>query len=1038
MENKMTTLIEFLDNNKIYYKPIHYFINDITKGKSQIGEMNNLPKEEVINGKKTFGSKPKYYKKAGEKVLLSTAEFESMKQAYSVYLKHTDNLFCIDIDIPSIQTLDDLMKNKEFQIFKGCSWVKGNTKGIHLYVKVENVPEYTSELNVFKTIKGDFIKRKNNMWERIDKSVIGELKVFQFNEIEHLFLEEVFNPEVKATKEPKEKKLKKVNLLTEEEKKEVKNELKEFEMVELKESDNKLLDLLDRKKRFESTKDWLKMCWIFKSVGFTFKTFDKLCEGLNGYNEKTNKYYWDIQKTSKINVGIIHHLARIDNPEKYAELNAIEFFEPDKEFEFTRISQRYLLPQGIKKIEDKTDILQGNIIKFFEDDELKSFNLKSPYDTGKTQMIKRIIDTFDPKKILWLSYRKTLTNDILGNFETQYNFKDYQNKEFGSDRLIIQLESILKIQNEMIWTEEDLMMYPEYDLVLIDEVESILSHFNSPTFKGKSKECFQFIQNIMINSKKIITLDGDIGNRTYKFIESFGKYINVVNDIKINPRKFIIDEDYSNFKSKIHDDLEKNKKIVVVSMSSNKCDRLKIETEMLFGEDKKILVYTGSSGDETKADFKNVVESWSKCDLLIYSPTCEAGVNFDMEYFDKMYGMFSDLSTTPRAYFQMLARVRKLKCDEIRICDDCFNTYDVNYKRAFFTFEEVKQSMMLLEGVKLETSDVMKNGKMYKTTKLTPYDTNYIYNRTEQLNASKFYWLSYFVKLVMVKGHTIEYLRNKRDKNNENGEKGEVNNLLLIENIEDDEYDILLEKQKKDKATKEDKLKVKKHHLKKVLGLDDLSVEIIENNLDQNSVGNFTSLIDIENIRKIDDNQTLEKIDKSTKVKQLLSEIGFSSVFDKKVIKKETFLQIVDNIIKNNDMFKDMENTQIRFNLNKTNTCKTTKQFLGFVNTIFEKYSIKVSYTQKTENKVKQTYYKLEQLFFINELLEYRILKGYNLKDPNNHRVKPNTEHYKNLVNWEKVEKIQERKRIKEEWIKQQEENKNKYLFSDIDFGIKP
>ena len=70
--------------------------------------------------------------------------------------------------------------------------------------------------------------------------------------------------------------------------------------------------------------------------------------------------------------------------------------------------------------------------------------------------------------------------------------------------------------------------------------------------------------------------------------------------------------------------------------------------------------------------------------------------------------------------------------------------------------------------------------------------------------------------------------------------------------------------------------------------------------------------------------------------------------------------------------------------------------------------------------------------------MEYRILKGYNLKDPNNHRVKPNTEHYKNLVNWEKVEKIQERKRIKEEWIKQQEENKNKYLFSDIDFGIKP
>jgi hypothetical protein len=41
---------------------------------------------------------------------------------------------------------------------------------------------------------------------------------------------------------------------------------------------------------------------------------------------------------------------------------------------------------------------------------------------------------------------------------------------------------------------------------------------------------------------------------------------------------------------------------------------------------KKILLYTSFTNDEDKMKLDNVNEIWSKCDILIYSPTIEAGI----------------------------------------------------------------------------------------------------------------------------------------------------------------------------------------------------------------------------------------------------------------------------------------------------------------------------------------------------------------------------------------------------------------------------
>jgi hypothetical protein len=761
---------------------------------------------------------------------------------------------------------------------------------------------------------------------------------------------------------------------------------------------------------------------------------------------------------SKINIGLIHHIVKKANPEEYKKLNIKRFYKQEEEKkDIIKFSSRYLLPEKFKgaynkeKINDTNDLLQKNVIKLFNDDEIKSLSLKSPYGTGKTQMIKSIINTFNPKTILWITYRKTLTNNIIGGekFGEEYGFKSYQENKFDADRLIIQLESILKLSGQMSFFDEEYSQYPSYDLVIIDEVESILSQFNSPTFKGASKECFEFLQNVIINSDKLLVLDGDISNRTYKYIDTFGKCINLVNDIKINKRTFKITHQRNSFIETIDKDLDENKKVVIVSMASTQCETFSNRLKEKYPK-KCILSYTGSSSDTTKKDFNDVDNIWDKADVLIYSPTCEAGVNFDKKHFDKMYGIFTDKSTTPRGLLQMFARIRQINENEILILNECFKNNNVK-NDYYFCFDEVKNSILALEGIQLKTDDIMIDGKMCKTSRLNPYDTNYIYNRMEGLNASSYYFLSYLEMMCLNKGHEFIILEDKTEKGEKKPEAVDKDNkvskidiLLNTEDINLNEYEELLQKQQKDNATEEEKQRISRFFYKKQLCIDKL-----ENNEESkefckifnvNSINNFISLINADNIKESEDNQTKEYKDKADLINKLIVDMGFNNIFDNKQILKGDFIPKIENILKTNVLFTNQLNTQIRFNLNKTNKIeikndatqkekeKVIKGFLGYVNSLLDSYNIKVSYDRKTvKGEGKKACYNLEILNDINELLEYKIRRGFKLHDDKNIRPKSTTETYKEYIDFEKLEKIE--KKLAE---KAEKEN----LPNPLDFGI--
>ena len=774
-----------------------------------------------------------------------------------------------------------------------------------------------------------------------------------------------------------------------------------------------LLNILSS--HFENYSEWSRICWIMKSLNYPFSVFDEYSRKYpHKYNPKDVYNFWNRCKTNnKMTEGILHSLAKQANPAEYNKLKITTNYKPDilpvEVIEMTEEqinnNNGYLIHKDNINLDFKDCLISNKLNEFFTSN-IKSFNIKSPYDTGKTQLLTKIMKKYKQKRVLFLSYRKTLTSDLMSSF-SELGFQDYRNAICNeTDKLIIQLESINKIKPSFMFVDDEFEI-PKYDLIIIDEVESILQQFNSETFQGESKNAFEFIDAIISNSNKLITLDGDLSFRGFNYINHFGDSINIVNPVKKNRKTFYLIDSENTFHSNIESSLNDNKKIVIVSQSSKKCDNLFVFIKQKYPK-LNIGIYTGATNDKDKNDLSNVLENWIKLDVLIYSPTIESGVNFDIVHFDKIFGIVSSGCNSQRAFCQMLSRVRKVKDKNITLWCSQLKYTEIN-KSNIYTFDEVKESLLTLDIIKI--NETIEGSKMVK--RLTPYDINFCYNKIEDLMKHKFFYLGYLVYLLTNKGHIVINLieeKEKKEKVREDINKCKIDDTNLLNSIDDiteGKFKYLLEKQKQSNADKIDKLQIKKYLIKSSLGVDKLDENILEYYDSPLIIKKIEHLIDKTNIKNYNDNQTKENIKKVDIINDLINKLGFK-LFDNKTISRDKFEKNIDEIIKTNELFINPKLANILFNSSKVNI-KTNKQFLGFVNTVLENYKLKIQSKEirvKKEDiekvgKTKDTAYSLEWLKgydTINELIQYKIDKGYKLNDTNKLRPKPTTEQYKYLV----------------------------------------
>jgi hypothetical protein len=336
----------------------------------------------------------------------------------------------------------------------------------------------------------------------------------------------------------------------------------------------------------------------------------------------------------------------------------------DYEAAAVHVNRQYLAPRPDQHYpHDAMD----TIVQQFLRQEFQALNVKSIMATGKTTWLAELISQhLGGKSILFVTYRQSLAIELASRFAESSDFVNYMETDDWLDdrkcypRVICQVDSLHRLcQYGAV---------PDFDVVILDEVTSLLNHFSARTIDHPRDLIFLFGEMLKA-SEKVIALDALYDDQTFHFFRDLGLSQRViVNDYRGAPRTYSFSADQDRWTDCILRDLKAGNNVAVVTMSTEAGYRLTehITQEGILGPG-DIVLHTSKSDDKMKEGLKTVATFWRKR-LVIYSPTIEAGVDFNVTHFHRLYVYCCLRSTTPLGLAQMTGRIRQVEDMTVRCC----------------------------------------------------------------------------------------------------------------------------------------------------------------------------------------------------------------------------------------------------------------------------------------------------------------------------------------------------------------------------------
>ena len=473
--------------------------------------------------------------------------------------------------------------------------------------------------------------------------------------------------------------------------------------------------------------------------------------------------------------------------------------------------------------------------------------IKSPMGTGKTQTLSALIrGFFKDKRIMYISYRQTLSLNIEGTFPEFYNYMNGTNDLHLKNKIIIQLDSLPKLGSHSEFTL--------YDLIIMDEIESLLFHLSSKTMKDRMNICF-LLEQFIKSAPWIIALDADFGQRAFDFLSGIKSTPTIlINHFKPKYKRiFFFTSNYEKRLFQIIEDLKNNKNIIIVTLSLGIANEI-YENIKHF----KVELYSSSSDDSLKQKLLNVNHFWTQKQCIIYTPTIDAGVDFHVKgYFHTMYCFICKKSSTPRGLLQATGRVRHLINNNIRACLYA-SVISVGRKVLPSLIEEEDFIINQFNHVTKKEIKLIGDHKFQFISQTNHFTKLFAHNLLESDYADSIY-LSVFKELLISKGFdyvnedipsdnldissdsddTISNSTNSKTNENiilidpdtattkisTNKNIYEITNIINANDITYEEFLELDTKKKNNKTTQLEKYDLKKYYLKEKLKIDNFVFE---------------------------------------------------------------------------------------------------------------------------------------------------------------------------------------------------------------------
>lgn len=505
--------------------------------------------------------------------------------------------------------------------------------------------------------------------------------------------------------------------------------------------------------------------------------------------------------------------------------------------DFTQITQPRLseVTQSVHKK------LELNYDDMFPPDR-NIYLIKAEMKMGKTKKCIEYIEKVQPTNVVLVSFRRTFSIEMKAKYKDFALYSEIKEKAISLDvypKIIIQVESLHRIK-----------IPAKVDLLILDEIESIWSQFSSGNLTDYCG-IMSVYRYLLSYSTKIIVMDAHLNSRTHRLLkyvrptydDEVHKYVNHYNpshDYKyiVIPRTVF----YCVMLRKV----DNEKKIMILTNSIKESNEM---YELLINHNPKLKIglYNSRTKESKKArHFSNVTKYWTQYDCIICTPTVSAGISYEVEYFDCIFGSFNSMSCNVETCRQMLCRVRNIKSKKVYLNiksrsreSDLYPTDPETIKKYLKTNRN-----KLLEDAKGQGIEVL-NFEYNVKGDLDFYD-NFPYQLVAENiafeNRSKNNFRHLFIKYIRKSGCTViitqnldfdtettESMEGKLRCNAESTKNKKINSIHIAPDINSEQYKELKHKIKTSQdITKQDSDSMEKYKIRNVTKLDVLPKNIID------------------------------------------------------------------------------------------------------------------------------------------------------------------------------------------------------------------
>tara|TARA_B100001173_G_scaffold291463_1_gene282882 strand:- start:3090 stop:4874 length:1785 start_codon:yes stop_codon:yes gene_type:complete len=323
----------------------------------------------------------------------------------------------------------------------------------------------------------------------------------------------------------------------------------------------------------------------------------------------------------------------------------------------------------------KKKVFTQKYINSIDFNDYDTLFIKSGMGSGKSTTTVNYIKNNNISSFLILSCRRTLTYTIYdklkqNNIDVNNYITTSKENIKMCDKLIISPDSINKLDFPL----------KKFDFIWIDEGVSFMYYIGNYLCinRNTNSSFINILEWLLKNCNKLLITDADLNDNVIKFYLYFRNlmYCNLItyNNFSNNIIYNLFDNE-KEILEKLKNDYLSNNKIYICCDTLNKSKFIfeylnnlnitnKLNNTSNFND---ILLYNSETDKKTDKLMYDVNSFWSKYNVVIVSPKVVFGVDFNLEYFDYVYGFYKCTTLNVREAFQQLHRIRNIVKNTINI-----------------------------------------------------------------------------------------------------------------------------------------------------------------------------------------------------------------------------------------------------------------------------------------------------------------------------------------------------------------------------------